>query len=110
MKETRLKLLQYITGVGLLVLAGVHVIYLHLVKDDADEWKSVAERAADFGWVIFYLALIAFGLYHGLHGLRTIILEWFSVADDKVKYLDTLLVMVGIAILTYAAFIPLNAY
>jgi succinate dehydrogenase hydrophobic anchor subunit len=110
MKETRLKLLQYITGVGLLVLAGTHIIYLHLVKDDAEEWNSVKERAADLGWVIFYIALIAFGLYHGLHGLRTIILEWFSVADEKVKYLDALLVTVGIAILAYAVFIPLNAY
>lgn len=110
MKETRLKLLQYITGVGLFALAGTHVIYLHLIKDHAAEWNSVAARAAELGWVIFYIALIAFGLYHGLHGFRTIVLEWFSIADKKVKFFDALLVMVGIAILTYAVFIPLNAY
>lgn len=110
MKETRLKLLQYITGVGLFALAGAHVVYLHLIKDDASEWKSVADRASDLGWVIFYIALLVFGLYHGIHGLRTIILEWFSVRDEKVKVLDTVLVIVGISILGYASYIAINAY
>ncbi|MDD5095507.1 MAG: hypothetical protein PHV74_14195 [Dehalococcoidia bacterium] len=110
MKETRLKLLQYVTGVGLVVLAGIHVIYLHLIKDDATEWKSVADRAADMGWLVFYILLIVFGLYHGLHGLRTILMEWLSISEEKVKILDAVLVIAAIAFLGYTIYIPLDAY
>jgi len=52
---------------------------------------------------------ILFGIYHGLHGLRTIILE-FSIPNTAVKVLNWAFVIVGIAIFGYAAYIPINAF
>jgi succinate dehydrogenase / fumarate reductase membrane anchor subunit len=109
MKETRLKILQYITGVGLFVVAGWHIWFSHLTGEEITEWQSVSERAASSGWLAFYILLLVFGLYHGLHGLRTVILE-FSVPARAAKVLDWALVLVGVAILGYAAYIPISAY
>ena len=108
MKETRLKLLQYITGIGLLVLAGWHILFTHWIEDDVTEWKSIADRAESNGWLVFFIVLIVFGLYHGLHGLRTIILE-LPIPKPPVKVLDTVLIVVAIGILVYGICIPLDA-
>ena len=112
MKETRLKILQYVTGIGLLFFAGWHLWFSHIGHDskDVSEWESVAERASSAGWLIFYIAFILFVVYHGLHGLRAVILEWFSVPDRSVKVLDSILLVVGIGVIGYAAYIPLDTF
>lgn len=110
MKETRLKILQYLTGIGLFAVAGWHMWFSHLSGgEEVTEWSSVSERAASGGWLAFYILLLVFGIYHGLHGLRTIILE-LSVPDSAVRVLDGLLVLVGIAVFGYAAYIPISAF
>ena len=109
MKETRLKVLQYATGIGLFVLAGWHILFSLLSDEEITKWGSVSERAASTGWLVFFILLLIFGLYHGLHGLRTIILE-LPVPKPPVKILDWILVIIGIAIFAYAAYIPISAY
>ena len=109
MKETRLKILQYITGIGLFFFAGTHLIVSHLSSGEPTTWESVSDRAASAGWLTLYLFLLIFGLYHGLHGLRTIILE-FSFPNYAVRVLDSALVTIGIAIFGYAAYIPISAF
>ena len=109
MKETRLKILQYITGIGLFFFAGTHLIVSHLSSGEPTSWESVSDRAASAGWLTLYLLLLIFGLYHGLHGLRTIILE-FSFPNYAVRVLDSALVTIGIAIFGYAAYIPISAF
>lgn len=109
MKETRLKILQYITGIGLFFFAGTHLIVSHLSSGEPTSWESVSDRAASAGWLTLYLFLLIFGLFHGLHGLRTIILE-FSFPSYAVRVLDWALVTIGIAIFGYAAYIPISAF
>ena len=109
MKETQLKILQYATGIGLFFLAGVHLLVCHLGSGEPTTWESVSGRAASTAWLTLYILLLIFGLYHGLHGLRTIILE-FSMPDSAVKVLDWALLAIGIAVLGYAAYIPINAF
>lgn len=109
MKETRLKTLQYLTGVGLFFFAGVHLLVSHLSSGEPTTWESVSQRASSSGWLTLYILLLIFGLYHGLHGLRTVILE-FSVPNSAVKFLDLALVTIGIAIFGYAAYIPISAF
>ena len=109
MKETRLKILQYVSGIGIFFLVGTHLIVAHLSSGEPTSWESVSERAASAGWLTLYLFILVFGIYHGLHGLRTIILE-FSIPDSAVKILDRAFVVIGIAIFGYAAYIPLSAF
>ncbi len=109
MKETRLKILQYLTGIGIFFFVGTHLIVSHLGSGEPTTWESVSQRATSAGWLTLYLFILIFGLYHGLHGLRTIILE-FSIPDSAVKVLDWSLLAIGIAIFGYAAYIPISAF
>jgi len=109
MKETRLKILQYVSGIALFVIAGGHMLYSHFSNSDITSWSSIADRAASNWWLVFYVLLLIFGLYHGLHGLRTIILEYFSISDSSVKILDYIFVIAGLAILGYGTYIPVEA-
>jgi len=108
MSETRLKILQYITGIGLFLLVGTHILVIFLSSTDQTGWESVSARAASAGWLAFYVLLLIFGLYHGLHGLRTIIIE--SIPRLPAKVVDWTLVTAGIAIFGYAAYIPISAF
>ncbi|HEY49669.1 MAG TPA: hypothetical protein G4O13_06450 [Dehalococcoidia bacterium] len=108
MRETKLKILQYITGIALFFFVGTHLIISHLGSEEVTEWTSVADRAANSGWLVFYIILLLFGLYHGIHGLRTIILE--ALPRLSVKSLDFTLVIIGLAIFGYALYIPVSAF
>lgn len=84
MRNTYLWLLQLVTGVLIAVLLGIHMVLIHL--DDIlsffgvdaaapTSWESMIDRAGQGIWVSLYIALLAVGLYHGINGLRGIILE-----------------------------------
>ena len=109
MKETKLKILQYATGIGLFFTVGAHMIVSHVSSGEPTTWESVSERAASSGWLTLYLLLLLFGIYHGLHGLRTVILE-LSLSNSAGKVLDRVLVAVGIVVFAYAAYIPISAF
>lgn len=89
MRNTYLWLLQLATGVLIVVLLGIHMISIHLndilgfLGVDANEpvsWASMIGRAEQGLWASLYIALLAVGLYHGIYGLRGIILEATSSA------------------------------
>lgn len=109
MREVHWKLLQYITGIGIFFLVGYHLIFSHFQGDEVRGWSSVAQRAASAGWFAFYVLILIFGIYHVLHGIRGIILE-FSLPDPAVKLLDWAIVAIGIAIFGYALYIPINGF
>ena len=109
MRETRLKILQYITGIGLFFLVGTHLIVSLLSGGEPTSWESVSGRAASAGWLALFIFLLIFGLYHGIHGLRTIIME-LSIPKLPAKVLDWTLLVIGLAIFGYAVYIPINAF
>jgi len=107
MRESQLKVLQYIAGIALFFLVAIHVVVSHVFGDSVS-WEAVSGRAASAGWLAFYVLLLIFGLYHGIHGLRTIILE-LPIPKPPAKVIDGTLVVIGIAIFGYAVYIPINA-
>jgi succinate dehydrogenase / fumarate reductase membrane anchor subunit len=118
MKEVHLKLLQYLSGIVILVLLGIHMILMHLDDvlrffgkevGDVRSWGSVSERASSAGWLIFYIILLALVIYHALYGLRVIISE-LSISTSKIKALNWILIIFGIAIFAYAIYIPISSY
>lgn len=108
MRESQLKILQYIAGITLFFLVGTHLI-VTLVMGDPKSWEAVSARAASAGWLAFYILFLTFGLYHGIVGLRNIILE-LPIPKPPAKVIDGTLVAIGIAILGYAVYIPVNAF
>jgi succinate dehydrogenase / fumarate reductase membrane anchor subunit len=110
MRENHLKILQYVTGIGLFFLVGgYHLLLMHLGKGDPESWSSVAQRAASASWLAIYILMLIFGIYHGLHGVRGLILE-FSLPDRAVKVLNYSMVFIGIAVFGYAVYIPVHAF
>ena len=109
MRESRLKILQYVTAIGLFFLVGTHLIVSHLSGGEPTAWESVSERAASAGWLTLYILILIFGLYHGIHGLRGIVLE-LSIPDRLARVLDWSYIVVGLAIFGYAVYIPINAF
>ena len=109
MREVHWKLLQYLTGIGIFFLVGYHLLFSHFQSDEVTEWPSVSERAASAGWLTFYVLILIFGIYHVLHGIRGIILE-FSLPPSAVKVLDWSIVLIGVAVFGYAVYIPINGF
>jgi succinate dehydrogenase / fumarate reductase membrane anchor subunit len=109
MRENHLKILQYVTGIGIFFLVGLHLLLMHLASGEPESWTSVAQRAASASWLAAYILILIFGIYHGLHGVRGLILE-FSLPDRAVKVLNYSMVFIGIAVFGYAVYIPVHAF
>ena len=71
-------------GVVILVLLGLHMAIMHLdatlgifsaAGGEPVEWESVAARAPSVFFTVTYVLLLGAALYHGLYGLRNILLE-----------------------------------
>ncbi|MBI2847873.1 MAG: hypothetical protein HYX83_01720 [Chloroflexi bacterium] len=84
MRTTRLRLLQFISGGLVLILLGIHTVVNHLndillffgaETADPTAWESMIGRSRQGTWASIYIALLAVGLFHGIYGLRDIILE-----------------------------------
>jgi succinate dehydrogenase hydrophobic anchor subunit len=64
---------------------GIHVVILHLPQivsgqsySEALSFKSVVERGRSTFFTATYIVLLAALLYHGLYGLRAILIELFT--------------------------------
>jgi len=109
MRESHLKILQYITAIGIFFLVGLHLIISHLSSGEPTDWTSVAQRAASASWLAAYILILIFGIYHGLHGVRGLILE-LSLPNRAVKIMNWSIVLIGIAVFGYAVYIPIQAF
>jgi succinate dehydrogenase / fumarate reductase membrane anchor subunit len=68
-----------ISGVGLIFLAIIHLIIMHVTNDvSATGYNFVAQRYENPFWRGYDLLLLTLALFHGLNGLRIVI-------DDYVK-------------------------
>ena len=70
MSKTRLHLIFMFAGLGTGIFLTIHMIVQHLnnvlATGDADptSWISMIGRATQSGWVIIYILLLVFALYH----------------------------------------------
>ena len=71
-------------GVVILVLLGLHMAIMHLDQTlglfgvagaEPVDWESVVTRAGSAFFTVTYVLLLGAALYHGLYGLRNILLE-----------------------------------
>ena len=109
MRGTYLWFVQLVTGILIAVLLGIHVVRQHLDAalgiNDPTGWGAMIERAGQGAWVFLYIALLAFGLYHGINGLRGIILEATSSARTG-RIVTWVLIVFGIIFFTGGTYVP----
>jgi succinate dehydrogenase hydrophobic anchor subunit len=94
-------------GLVILVLLGLHMAIMHLDQTlgifgtagaEPVDWESVAARAGSAFFTVTYVLLLGAALYHGLYGLRNILLELNPGAGLRRA------VTVGLAVLGLALF------
>ena len=114
MRHTYLWFMQLVTGVLIAVLLGIHMVIQHLdaVLDFfgvdvtvTTTYASMIDRASQGIWVALYIALLAVGLYHGVNGLRGIILESTSSARTG-RIVTWVLIAFGIIFFGGGTYVP----
>lgn len=105
-------------GMVILILLGIHmsIIHLDILLDwldygdrDATDWVNVVARGRLLIFAIAYIVLLATALYHGLYGLRTILLE-LGLKPDVRKLISILLLVTGICLFTLGAWVTATFY
>ncbi len=101
-------------GIVILVLAGLHMMVVHLnailgifnpAGGDAIAWENVSWRSQNLFFTATYILLLAAVLYHGFFGLRTILFE-LGPSHRGERIITTTLWVAGIVLFvvgTYAA-------
>lgn len=107
--------LHLIAGVVIAGLLGIHMVSLHLDAIIGTEraklvsWTFMMERASQSLWAGIYVALLAFGLYHALYGLRNIILE--VVDSAKIGRIVTWsFIAIGTVGFLWGAYVPIALF
>ncbi len=87
-----------VSGVGLIFLAIIHLLIMHVQNDvSATVYDFVAARYANPFWRVYDLTLLTLALFHGLNGLRI-------VCDDYIRSRGTRLTVVSVLFLTAIIF------
>ncbi len=111
MRRTRWHLLFLLAGAATGLFLGIHMAVQHLNQflgtgeSDPTSWASMIGRAADWGWVVIYILLLAFGLFHGLYGLRGIVAEVVK-SENKMRLINRIFLVGGLVIFIWASYVP----
>lgn len=116
MRESRYWMLSLGAAVCLVVLLGIHLFIMHLdtllaylgvVNADPLHYQAVMARGRSGGWVLAYILLLAFGLYHGLYGLRSVLSEVVSPTGQRL--LTWAVVAVGFIAFTWGTYVVIKS-
>lgn len=95
---------QRITAVLLVLLLGTHMFVLHFVPENLTiNAAGVLLRFKSALYLIIDSGLLAFGLYHGLNGVRNVLFD-FIVDENKRRAITTLMWLVLLGFLGWGAY------
>jgi len=96
-------LLQRMTAVGLILVLGVHLWVLHFAGEHAVlTVAGISVRLRTLTYILVDYSMLAFALYHGLYGLRSVILD-YTTEERTVRVVTVGLWVVGLAFFVYGA-------
>ena len=91
--------LQRITGAMLIVLLAAHFWVEHFMTEPARRgeltYELIAARLSNPLWQAIDISFLFVALYHGLNGLRNIILDYGVVGRGAARAVTVLLIAVG---------------
>lgn len=93
-------LLQRITAVVLIYALAVHLVVTHIFNLGELTFANVDERLESWFYLVTDFALLGASLFHGLNGLRMVLLDYGFRGGRRVA-LDIVLVVVGVATFVY---------
>ena len=114
MKKNGAQIIHLATGVLIAVFLGIHMVGMHLDailgffgigEAEPTAFSSMMGRSVQGVWMGFYIALLAFALYHGLNGLRGVILE--STSSVRIQHIVTrVIIAFGIIAFIGGTYVP----
>jgi len=115
MRESTLWSWFLVAGAVIFVLLGIHVVTLHLPQiasgrsySEALSFRSVVERSRSAFFTTIYIVLLAALLYHGLYGLRAILIELFT-SPSAGRAISWGLLLLGLAMIAYGTYTTILA-
>jgi succinate dehydrogenase hydrophobic anchor subunit len=105
-------------GILIAVLLGTHMAIMHLnlivnlfnpAGGHPIEWANVVARAKSAGFMIFYILLLGAGLFHGLYGLRNILLE-LNPSRGTRQFITALVLIGGLGLFAYGTWAAIVSF
>jgi succinate dehydrogenase hydrophobic anchor subunit len=118
MRESKLWFWHILTAVIILILLGVHMGTMHLGAvmkifgtGSGDPVKSaeVFHRSQQTIYLISYIALLGAALFHGLYGMRSMLLE-LSLSKMMEKAISGICAVGGIALFIYGSYVAVLVF
>jgi len=118
MRESRLWFWHILSAVVILVLLGVHMgtmhlgAILHFVGIGSGEPVHSAEvfhRSQQFIYMVTYILLLGATLFHGLYGLRSMLIE-LSLSKVMEKAIGSVCALAGIALFIYGSYVAFRLW
>ncbi len=118
MRDAKLWTWHVAAGIVILVFLGLHMTIMHLdalvgVGNPAGghpiDWANVAARGKSVFFMVSYIVLLGAALFHGLYGLRNILLELAPPAWLK-GVIGVVLLLVGLGFFVFGAWAAVAAH
>ncbi len=118
MKESTSWYLFIFAGLVIFVLLGIHMVIMHLDGillalgigyENVLKFNSVFARGKQTFFVVLYILLLGFALFHGFYGLRTILFE-LNLKRGIKKAVTAILVLAGLALFAYGTYAAVAFY
>jgi succinate dehydrogenase hydrophobic anchor subunit len=118
MRESRLWFWHILSAVVILVLLGVHMGTMHLGailqlvgigSGDPVHSAQVFHRSQQFIYMVTYILLLGAALFHGLYGLRSMLIE-LSLSKVMEKAIGSVCALAGIALFIYGSYVAFRLW
>ena len=118
MRESKLWSWHILSAVVILVLLGVHMGIMHLSaiagflgigSGDPVQSAQVFHRSRQFLFMITYILLLGAALFHGLYGLRSMLLE-LSFSKSLEKAIGGICAVTGYALFLYGSYVAVRVF
>ncbi len=113
MRESRLWFWHILSAIVILVLLGMHMGTMHLGAilssigiGSSDPIKSaeVFHRSRQLIYMVTYILLLGAALFHGLYGLRSMLLE-LSLSKGLEKAIGSVCAVAGVLLFIYGSYV-----
>ena len=92
---------QRVTAVLVIVTIMIHLILTHYIAIGHLSYANIGDRLAGGAVVVNDIVLLVAVVFHGLNGLRMVVLDWGLSSSGGRRIFDVVLWLVGIAGIVY---------
>jgi len=121
MRESTLWFWHLMAAIVILVVLSIHMGVMHLdvilkglgllSAGDVLSYAAVIARAKTVAYLVIYLLLMWFALYHGFYGLRSMILEMSDTMSKAGEIVVTWVIFVfGLGLAIYGTYVIIAGY